>query len=232
MYSRKIYSTSIAAVIFAGAVLGLTPQLEAATTVVISAVDAQKRPGNSGPNDLGVSSTSFITMVDGIETNITFTASTGRIFLGNALGGIMGITGSPANATSAIESRASEILTISLTPTVATWITYTINSGVFIGGGANSNAPTLSFTNASGSVVYASASVGFETSSGTLPFSTPPSGVDSVSFTLRQTAETADTSEGGFLSAFTVTATAIPEPSSALLAGLSVLALHRRRRLD
>lgn len=228
MKSKTNLKSSIARVILAGAFASLAPQLEAATTVQIGAVDAEKRPGNTGPNDLGVSSTTFITTIDGIQTTITFTASTGRIFLGNALGGIMGILGSPLNATSAIESRASEVLTITLAPTVATGITYTVNSGVFVGGGANSNSPTLSFTNAAGSVVYASAAVGFETSSGTLAFASPPSGLDSVSFTLRQTAQTADTSEGGFLSAFTVTA--VPEPSAALLGGLGFLILLRRRR--
>lgn len=230
MKPRTNFKGSTATAIFAGVFASLAPQLEAATTLQISAVDAQKRPGNIAANDLGVSSTTFVTMIDGIETAVTFTASTGSIFLGNGLGGIMGITSSPLNATAAIESRASEVLTISLTPTIATGITYTINSGAFVGASANSNAPTLSFTNAAGSLVYASAAVGFETSSGTLAFSTPPSGLDGVSFTLRQTTQTADTTEGGFLSAFTVTA--IPEPSSALfsgLGGIGLLMLLRRR---
>lgn len=223
------FKTPVSLLVCVGAFASLAPQLDAATIVQISAVDAEKRPGNIGSNNLGTQTTAFTTLIDGVSTLVTFTVSsgTGNIFLGNALGGIMGITGG-TGATSAIESRASEVLTITLTPTVATGITYTVNSGMFVGGGANSNAPGFSFTNAAGDLVYASAAVGFETSSGTLGFSSPPSGLDSVSFSLRQTTETADTSEGAFLSAFTVTA--VPEPTSALLGGLGLLVLFRRRR--
>jgi len=230
MKPKTLPKTSIATVILAAAFSSLAPQLDAATTVLISDVDLFLDPTSTISNDLGTQTTNYTTLIDGISTLITFTVSsgTGNLFLAPATGGILGVTGG-AGSVAGIESRASEVLTITLTPTVATGITYTVNSGVIMGATANDNSPTFSFTNADASLTYASAAVGSAISSGTLAFASAPSGVDNVSFTLRQTAETVDTTEGGFLSAFTVTA--IPEPSSALLGGLGLLFLLRRRRI-
>ena len=185
------------------------------------------------PNDQGVTSKFYLTTIDGIDTTITFSSNTaGNLYAGvDAGNGIIGIIGG-AGAIAGIESRASEFLTITLTPTTASGITYTVNSGTIFGAGANANAPEFAFTDVGDTTTYASATVGATISSGLLAFSSAPSGLDSVSFTLRQTIQTADLTEGAFLSDFTVTA--IPEPSTyALLAGcfaLTSIMVRRRRR--
>ena len=185
------------------------------------------------PNDQGVTTKDYITTIDGIDTKITFSSNAGNLFAGTDAGaGIIGITGG-AGAIAGIESRQSEFLTITLTPTTASGITYTVNSGTIVGAGANGTAtPEFAFTDVGNTTTYASAAVGANISSGLLAFSSAPSGLDSVSFTLRQTIETADLTEGAFLSDFTVTA--IPEPSTyALLAGcfaLTSIMVRRRRR--
>jgi hypothetical protein len=158
----------------------------------------------------GVASKDYLTTIDGIATTITFSTSVNNVWIGSADGGIMGIDGG-TGAIPGIESRAGEILTITLTPTTATGITYTVNSGVLVSAGASSQTITMAFTDAPGTTTYASAMVSTAAkNSGMLAFSSPPSGVDGVSFTLRQTAESADTTEGGFLGSFTVSAVATP----------------------
>ena len=184
------------------------------------------------PNDQGVTSKFYLTTIDGIDTTITFSSNTaGNLFAGTADGGLMGIVGGPG-AIAGIESRGGEFLTITLTPTTASGITYTVNSGTIVGAGANGTAtPEFAFTDVGNTTTYASAAVGANIRSGLLAFSSAPSGLDSVSFTLRQTFETADTTEGAYLSDFNVTA--IPEPSTyALLAGCFALTsiMVRRRR--
>ena len=173
-------------------------------------VDMSDITGSWGlPNDQGVTTKDYITTIDGIETKITFSSNAGNLFAGVGAGnGIIGIIGG-AGAIAGIESRGGEFLTITLTPTTASGITYTVNSGTIIGAGANGTAtPEFAFTDVGNTTTYASAAVGANISSGLLAFSSAPSGLDSVSFTLRQTIETADTTEGGFLSDFSVIAQA------------------------
>ena len=210
------------------------PVAGAATTVLVKSVFSA--PINWSTGNQGVTSKAFTVLIDGINTTVTLSTATGTLFAGYSDGGgvstltnagIVGITGSPG-AVAGIESRTSELLTITLTPVTGSGISYTVNSVRLFGAGANANSPTFAVTDTVGSTVYASAALGGFQDSGLLALASAPTGIDSVSFTVRQTAQTADTTEGGFLSDFNVSA--IPEPSAALLGGLGMLALLRRRR--
>lgn len=182
-----------------------------------------------GGADQGVTSKAYATTIDGIDTTITFSSNAGNLWASTFGPGIMGITGGGGIA--GVEQRLGEVLTVLIAPTSATNILYTVNSGHIIGANANANSPTMAFTNAGGTTTYASVAIG-GADSGDLTFSPEPSGVDSVSFTLRQTVITADTTEGGFLSDFTVTAVVVPEPVAFILTALAIsgLALCSRRR--
>jgi iduronate 2-sulfatase len=195
-----------------------TMSVHAATEVVLK--DLFSAPYQWPASSQGVSSKSFSKLIDGINTTVSVTSSVGNVWAGysngNATGqGILGIDGGIAG----IESRRAEILTVTLTPVSASAVTYTVNWVQLAGAGANANAPTIGVTNAVNTVTYASQALSNNGGSGgqlsaQLTLSPVLSGLDSVSFTVRQLSQSADTTEGGFLSNFNVTAAvATPAPS-------------------
>jgi hypothetical protein len=163
----------------------------------------------SGTADQGVTSKDYLTTIDGIDTTVTFSSSAGTLWIGAADGGMMGINGGTIPG---IESRTSEVLTITLTPTTASGVTYTVYSAQIKCDSASSENIEMSFTDAPGTTTYASVVFKAPATSDMLAFASAPSGIDNVSFTLRQTTQSGDTSEGGFLGDFKVTAVADPAP--------------------
>jgi arylsulfatase A-like enzyme len=196
-----------------------TMSVHAATEVMLK--DLFSAPYQWPAGSQGVGSKSFNKLIDGINTTFTVTSSVGNLWAGYSTGntngqGILGIDGGIA----AIESRRAETLTVTLTPVSASAVTYTINWVQLAGAAANANSPKIGVVNAANTVTNASQALSNNGSGGgqlsaQLPLSPPLSGLDSVSFTVRQLSQSADSTEGGFLSNFSVTA-AVDTPALTL----------------
>jgi hypothetical protein len=107
------------------------PVAGAATTVLVKSVFSAPISWSTG--NQAVTGKSFTVLIDGINTTVTLSTATGTLFAGYSDGGggstptnagIVGITGG-GGAVAGIESRTSELLTITLTPVTDSGITYT-----------------------------------------------------------------------------------------------------------
>lgn len=214
--------------------MGLSP-VHAQTVVDFSDI-----PGFA--NVSGDPSWTFTTDIDGISTDVTLTPGgdgSGYLLFEASTFGIVGVVGG-TGANASIESRTNEFLQVQLAPTTESNVLYEITEGLVVGAAANSNDLVVAgFTNSSNTLTYGSGTVVQQTIpalpdpevEGTVVNLSGATGVDSLSVYVRQLGQTPDPTEGVFLFEFTATATVVPEPTTGalLLAGLSYLAIRRRR---